>query len=305
MKSQIPEDAQKKFFKAGYRMVGTHSAVEICHWTRESLRKDRVCFKEKWYGIKSHRCLEMTPALTWCTHNCIFCWRPLEFTKNEEPKPDDPKIIVDGCIEARRKLLTGFGGREGIDLKKLKEAMEPTSVAISLAGEPTLYPRIAELIEEFNKRNMISFLVTNGTRPDRLKGLTTEPSNLYITITAIDGKMYAKMNQPLITDGWKKINESLALFPSFKCNKVVRLTLVNNLNFQSPEKYAQLISKTQPDFVEVKSYSWVGESRLRLPGTSVIPIPDLKNFAQAVADEMSYELKDIEESSRVVQLARK
>ena len=50
----IPEEAKEKFFQAGYRIVGNHSAVEICHWTKESLRKDRICYKEKWYGIGKH-----------------------------------------------------------------------------------------------------------------------------------------------------------------------------------------------------------------------------------------------------------
>jgi len=302
MKSQVPKEAREKFTNAGYRIVGTHSAVEICHWTRESLRKNRVCYKEKWYGIESHRCLEMTPAVVWCTHKCKFCWRPLQFTINGEPKPDDPKAIIDGCIEARKQLLSGFGGREGIDKKKLKESFVPTSTAISLAGEPTLYPRIAELIEEFHRRRMQSFLVTNGTRPDRLQSLTREPTNLYISLCAPDKETYLKVNRPLIADGWDKLNESLQLMKSFNCRKVLRLTLVNGLNFFKPEKYAKLISKTEPDFIEAKSYSWVGESRQRLPGTAVISVEELKEFAQKLAENTNYKIKDVDNASRVVLL---
>jgi len=302
--SQIPKEAQERLFNAGYRIVGSHSAVEICHWTRESLRKGRACYKEKWYGIQSHRCLEMTPALTFCTHKCQMCWRPLEFTINGEPKPDEPKMIIDGCIEARKQLLTGFGGFEKVDKKKLKEAMTPTSAAISLAGEPTLYPRIAELVEEFSRRKMQTFLVTNGTRPDRLQSLTTEPTNLYISLCAPDKKTYLKVNRPLIDDGWEKINESLELMKSFSCRAVLRLTLVNGLNFFEPEKYAKLISKTYANFVEVKSYSWVGESRQRLPGSSVISMEELKEFAQKIAKATNYKIKDTDAASRVVLLEK-
>jgi tRNA wybutosine-synthesizing protein 1 len=228
----------------------------------------------------------------------------LQFTINGEPRPDEPKEIIDGCIEARRQLLTGFGGREGIDKRKLKEAMTPTSAAISLAGEPTLYPRIAELIEEFDKRKMQSFLVTNGTRPDRLQGLTKEPTNLYISLCAPDKKTYLKVNRPLIVDGWEKVNESLELMKSFSCRKVIRLTLVNGLNFFKAEKYAKLISKTYANFVEVKSYSWVGESRQRLPGSSVISMEALKEFAQKIAEATSYKIKDTDAASRVVLLEK-
>ena len=63
MRSQIPKEAVAKFTNAGYRVVGTHSAVSVCHWTKESLRRGRVCYKERWYKIESHRCLELTPSV--------------------------------------------------------------------------------------------------------------------------------------------------------------------------------------------------------------------------------------------------
>ncbi len=301
-KSQIPEEAAKKFVKASYRIVGSHSAVSVCHWTKESLRRNRVCYKEKWYGIESHKCLEMTPSLIWCTHKCQFCWRPLEFTKKGEPKPGDPNEIINDCIEARKSLLTGFKGNENVNLKKWKEAISPTNAAISLAGEPTMYPRIGELIREFKKRKMQTFLVTNGTRPDRLKSLETEPTNLYITLCATDKKTYLKINRPTISDGWKRLTESLELMESFNCRKVLRLTLVKGLNMESPEKYAKIIIKTRPDFVEPKGYSWVGESRQRLVEENVPTMDDMREFAKKVSEETGYKIEDENEPSRVLLL---
>jgi len=303
--SLIPEDAEKRFFRAGYRIVGNHSAVEVCHWTKESLRRGRVCYKEKFYGIKSHRCLEMTPALIWCTHKCKFCWRPLEFTILGEPKPDDPKEIVEGCIEARRLLLTGFKGFEKVDKKKWEEAIKPTHAAISLAGEPTLYPRISELIKEFHKRKMTTFLVTNGTRPDRLSSLEEEPTQLYISLCAPDEKTYLEIHNPLIPDGWKKLNESLELMKSFSCRKVIRLTLVKNLNLKDPEKYAKLILKAEPDFVEPKAYMWVGESQKRLKKEAMPSMEDIRNFAEELSFHTGYKIKDEDLASRVVLLSKK
>ncbi|MEM5794247.1 MAG: 4-demethylwyosine synthase TYW1 [Candidatus Aenigmatarchaeota archaeon] len=301
----ISEEAKERFFKAGYRIVGNHSAVEVCHWTKESLRRGRVCYKEKFYGIKSHRCLEMTPALIWCTHKCKFCWRPLEFTVLGEPKPDEPKEIVDGCIEARRLLLTGFKGFEKVDKKKWEEANKPTHAAISLAGEPTLYPRISELIEEFHKRKMTTFLVTNGTRPERLSSLEEEPTQLYISLCSPDEKTYLEVHNPLIPDGWKRLNESLELMKSFSCRKVIRLTLVKNLNLKEPEKYAKLILKAEPNFFEVKAYMWVGESQKRLPKEAMPSMEDIRNFAKELSFHTGYEIKDEDLASRVVLLSKK
>jgi tRNA wybutosine-synthesizing protein 1 len=301
--SVISEEAKKKFFKAGYRIVGSHSAVEICHWTKQSLRLGRVCYKQKWYGIESHRCLEMTPALVWCTHKCQFCWRPLQFTMSGEPKPDDPREIVDGCIEARRLLLTGFKGYSKVDVKKWKEANKPTNAAISLAGEPTLYPLISDLIEEFHKRKMTTFLVTNGTRPDRLKNLE-EPTQLYISLCSPDEKTYLKVHNPLVKDGWKKLNESLEMMKSFDCRKVIRLTLVKGLNLKDPEKYAKLILKAEPDFCECKSYMHVGESQKRLSKEAMPSLEEVKAFAEKLSKFTGYKVKDDDEASRVVLLTK-
>ncbi len=301
----ITDQVRQKFSNAGYRIVGNHSAVEICHWTRESLRKNRFCYKERWYNIKSHRCLEMTPSLVWCTHKCQFCWRPLEFTTCGEPKPDDPKEIIDGCIEARKLLLSGFKGNFKVDKKKWEEAVKPTSAAISLAGEPTLYPRISDLLAEFRRRDMKTFLVTNGTRPDRLKTLETEPTQLYISLCAPDKKTYLHVHNPLVSDGWERLNESLELMKSFDCRKVIRLTLVKGLNMKNPEKYAKLILKAEPDFVECKSYMWVGESQRRLKKEDMPLMDEVRKFSEELAKNTGYEIKDEDIASRVVLIVSK
>jgi len=227
----------------------------------------------------------------------------LEFTINGEPKPDDPKEIVDGCIEQRRLLLTGF--KSYVDKKKWEDATKPTNAAISLAGEPTLYPRISELIGEFHKRNMTTFLVTNGTRPDRLESLETEPTTLYISLCAPDEKTYSKVHRPLAKNGWKKLNESLELMKGFNCRKVIRITLVKGLNLKDSENYAKLILKAEPDFIEPKSYMWMGESQKRLTKQSMPLMDDIKKFSKQLAEHTGYKIKDEDEASRVVLLAEK
>jgi len=52
-------------------------------------------------------------------------------------------------------------------MKKWEEAQEPTQFAISLSGEPTLYEKVGELIEELRRRGKTSFLVTNGLYPEK------------------------------------------------------------------------------------------------------------------------------------------
>jgi tRNA wybutosine-synthesizing protein 1 len=304
-KMQMPPAAVKAMENAGYRVVGSHSAVSICHWTRESLRKGRVCYKEKWYGIRSHRCLEMTPAAIWCNQSCQFCWRSLSHTRQGEPVPDDPKDIIDLAIEARKVLLSGFGGREGTDKKKWEEAQTPTSAAISLAGEPTMYPLISDLIGEFKRRSMQSFLVTNGTRPDRLKVLECEPTNLYVSLCAPDKETYIKVNRPAAADCWDRLNESLEIMKSFGCRKVLRLTLVKDLNMHDAAEYAKIIQKVQPDVVEPKGYVAVGESRERLSLTNMPTMEEMRAFAKDISANSGYVIADEDVPSRVLMLRQK
>ncbi len=74
------------------------------------------------------------------------------------------------------------------------EGNEPNNVAISLSGEPTFYPYLPELIEEYEKRGFTTFLVTNGTIPEMLAKVS--PSQLYMSLDAPDLETYLKVCQP-------------------------------------------------------------------------------------------------------------
>jgi tRNA wybutosine-synthesizing protein 1 len=286
-----------------YRIVGTHSAVKLCHWLRKSLLEDRFCYKQKFYGIKSHRCLQMTPSVTACTQKCLFCWRPTQYTESHIPVYDSPSAIVEESIKAQNVLLAGyFGLPDRVSAKKLKEALTPTNVAISLAGEPTLYPELSTLIKEYKKRGMTTFLVTNGTNPEVLETMEL-PWNLYLTLAAPTKDIYKRLCHPQI-DGWEKILESVALFPELKTQRVIRLTLVNHFNLQTPEAYARLIEKASPDFVEAKAYMYVGYSRYRMEICNMPSFEDILNFSRKIENYSSYVISDSQKASRVVLLTR-
>ena len=296
--------------RAGYRFVGAHKhgAVKVCHWTRKSLLGRGSCYKEQFYGrelgIQSHRCLQFTPSLPFCDHRCVYCWRKINVTHSDwVGKVDEPAGILDGAISAQRKLLSGFGGNPNVDKKKFKEAQEPKHCAISLAGEPTLYPKINELIEECGKRGMTSFLVTNGMHPEVL-GHLVEPTQLYISMVAPDSETYKAICQPTVPDGWGRLNWSLELMPSFKCRKVIRLTLVKGLNLKDPAGYAKMIEKTEADFLEAKAYMFVGFSRKRLAMGNMPMHEEIKKFAGELARETGYSIVDESEPSRVVLLKK-
>ena len=297
----VSEALRKELEGQQYRIIGNHSACKICHWTRQSLENKGVCYKEMWYGVKSHRCLQMTPNIT-CDQRCTFCWRIIERTAlHSKLKHDEPSDIIDGCIEQQKHLLNGFPGFEGTNMRKWKEAQNPTNAAISLLGEPTLYPKLSGLIGEFRKRGITTFLVTNGMHPEVLADIK-EPTQLYISLDAPDKVTWKALDRPAYPDFWERLNGSLETMNSMKCRKVLRLTLVRGHNMKDAGGYARLIEKANPDFIEAKAYMHVGESQKRLPRSAMPSHDEVKTFAEQLSAETGYCIGGEQRPSRVVML---
>ena len=295
----------EKLESSGYRFVGSHNhaAAKICHWTKQSILDKGVCYKEKFYGIESHRCLQMAPAVPNCQQKCEFCWRDLSYTQTQwEGEYDDPKTIIDEAVKAQNNLLCGFFGNDKANKEKLEESKTPTNAAISLAGEPMLYPEIDELIAEFNRRNFTTFVVSNGQCVDKLKNLENEPYKLYLSLDAPTKKIYNDVCQPQISEGWDNLNQSLDTLASFNSRTCIRTTCVKGRNMTNPEKYAELIKKASPDFVEIKAYMCVGSSRHRLTPDNMPTFDEVKSFAQKIGENCGKKIVNESEVSRVVLL---
>jgi len=298
------QELQKILRTQGYAIVGKHSAVKLCHWLRRSLLENRACYKNTFYGIESHRCMQMTPAAFHCTQKCLYCWRFQGFTLTELSEIDEPSYILEKSIEEQRRLLTGYKGDERVDLKKWREAIQPKHVACSLTGEPTLYPRLSEFFEECHKRGMTTFLVTNGTNPEAIENMDVLPTQLYVTVAAPNEEIYKKLCVPLVAKGWEKLNETLELLPSLDTRTVIRHTLVKGWNLGYEKEYAKLIEKAEPWFIEPKGYMYVGYSRQRMSMNNMPSHEEIKEFAQKLAELTGYKIEAEREDSRVVLLGR-
>ena len=297
----IPEKLRNELEQQHYKIVGGHSAVKTCYWTRRSLEGKGVCYKQLWYGIQSHRCMQMTPNIT-CDQSCRFCWRVVERTALAKLKDfDEPKDIIDGCIAEHRRNISGFLGTEMTDRKLWKEAQNPTNAAISLLGEPLLYQKMSELLKEFRKRKITTFVVTNGQHPKEMLGMG-EPTQLYVSLDAPDKATYLKTDRPANKDYWKRLNDALEAMNSFKCSTVVRVTAVKDLNMTNPECYAKLIKLANPRYVEVKGFMHVGEAQKRLPRSAMPTHDEVKEFGLDIAKHLGYNLAGEQKPSRVVLL---
>jgi len=304
----ITADVKLVLKKQQYEVVGNHTRVKTCHWTKSDLRGEGGCYKNKFYGINSHQCVQMTPTFI-CNNACVFCWRDLRYHTEPAMKNsiDEPSDIVNGTIEAQRRLLSGFGGNEKTQQEKFERAMNPKHVAISLDGEPTLYPRLKELIKEYKKKNFSTFVVSNGLLPERIEKLIEEPpTQLYISVDAPNEELFNIIDRPIIKNAWQGLCRTLSMLPKLgeAMRTVLRFTLIKDLNMVSPEEWAGIIKLSAPMFVEVKAYMWVGMSRERLEQNNMPEHEEVKEFALEIAKYSDYKVIDEHEPSRVVLLMK-
>jgi len=219
-------------------------------------------------------------------------------------KVDTPDEIIDGCIKAQIKLLSGFGGNELANKDKLKEAQDPMHFAISLNGEPTLYPRLGELIKRLHERGKTSFLVTNGMFPDKIKELIELPTQLYVSVDAPNEELFNKIDNPVLDKGWDRLMKTLKLLPELKTRTTLRFTIIKDYNMCNPEQWAEVIKLSQPMFIEVKAYMYVGASQNRLQIENMPRHPEIVEFSKKICKHCDYQIVDEKIESRVVLLMK-
>ncbi len=305
-KEQLGELQKKILTKQGYRLVGNHSAVKICEWTKKSLRGEGNCYKFTFYGIRSHQCLQMTTSM-FCASRCKFCWRGQKAPVGKEwyGPIDSPEHIINHSIEEHLKLLTGFGSHKKATEKKKEEIKNVRHVALSLTGEPITYPLINKILENFHKRKISTFLVTNAQFPEAIEKIKNV-TQLYLSIDAPTKEKLKEIDRPLFKDYWERMNKSLSLLKTRKYRTCIRLSLIKKENMGNYKEYAKLIKKGSPDFIELKSYVWVGESQKYYEVENMPYMDDMENFMNKILEELpEYEYVSKHIPSRAILVMKK
>ncbi|KAL0314702.1 UNVERIFIED_CONTAM: S-adenosyl-L-methionine-dependent tRNA 4-demethylwyosine synthase [Sesamum angustifolium] len=178
--------------KQGYKIIGSHSGVKLCRWTKSQLRGRGGCYKHSFYGIESHRHHTNPVGKSWK-------W-----------KMDDPLVIVDTAIELHTKMIRQMKGVPGVKAERLSEGLSPRHCALSLVGEPIMYPEINALVDELHRRRISTFLVTNAQFPERIKMLKPV-TQLYVSVDAATKDSLKAIDRPLFGDFWERfIGEATA-----------------------------------------------------------------------------------------------
>ncbi|XP_053310887.1 S-adenosyl-L-methionine-dependent tRNA 4-demethylwyosine synthase TYW1-like [Spea bombifrons] len=306
-REMITPALQEALTKQGYRLIGSHSGVKLCRWTKSMLRGRGGCYKHTFYGIESHRCMETTPSLA-CANKCVFCWRHHTNPVGTEWrwKMDQPEMIVKEAIENHQNMIKQFKGVPGVKLDRFEEGMAVKHCALSLVGEPIMYPEINRFLQLLHHKGISSFLVTNAQFPEEIRCL--EPvTQLYVSVDASTKDSLKKIDRPLFKDFWQRFLDSLKALAEKEQRTVYRLTLVKAWNVDELRAYADLVTVGRPDFIEVKGVTYCGDSSASNLTMANVPWhEEVIHFVQELADLLpDYEIACEHEHSNCMLIAHK
>jgi tRNA wybutosine-synthesizing protein 1 len=309
-KEMVTKKHRAQLTKEGYKIVGSHSAVKLCRWTKHQLRGRGGCYKHSFYGITSFQCMEATPSLA-CANKCTFCWRHHKNPVGTSWKwsMDPPDMIVKEGIEQHRKMIRECKGIPGVKKERFEEAMTVRHCALSLVGEPIMYPRINELVADLHRRRISTFLVTNAQFPEAIHTLAPI-TQLYVSVDAATPDALKAIDRPLFADYWDRFLASLRALRSKRQRTVYRLTLVKGQNMSSARDYARLVALGEPDLIEIKSVTFCGESKASSLKLEHVPWhEEVKAFTEAILAEEGlsgrYELACEHQHSNITLIANK
>jgi tRNA wybutosine-synthesizing protein 1 len=219
----------------------------------------------------------------------------MEFYDSMKMEPEnvaEPEQIVSKLMEERRKLIMGHYGDARHEKQKLDESLLPAHYAISLSGEPTMYPKLPDLIKYLKSlpETKSIFLVTNGQEPDMLQKLKDEnalPTQLYLSTNAADYKSFLEINRPRYEDSWERWNTSLRMLSKLNTRTVLRITLIRNYNDgdEMIPAFASMLKNSSPNFVEIKSYMHIGRSTNRLEHDNMLDMDEVRHFASKLSEQ--------------------
>uniref|UniRef100_A0A2K5NXP2 tRNA 4-demethylwyosine synthase (AdoMet-dependent) n=1 Tax=Cercocebus atys TaxID=9531 RepID=A0A2K5NXP2_CERAT len=256
---------------------------------------------------ESHRCMETTPSLA-CANKCVFCWRHHTNPVGTEWrwKMDQPEMILKEAVENHQNMIKQFKGVPGVKAERFEEGMTVKHCALSLVGEPIMYPEINRFLKLLHQCKISSFLVTNAQFPAEIRNLKPV-TQLYVSVDASTKESLKKIDRPLFKDFWQRFLDSLKALAAKQQRTVYRLTLVKAWNVDELQAYAQLVFLGNPDFIEVKGVTYCGESSASSLTMAHVPWhEEVVQFVRELVDLIpDYEIACEHEHSNCLLIAHK
>eukprot|EP00731_Ephydatia_muelleri_P023216 Em0015g799a len=221
-------------------------------------------------------------------------------------KTDNADDILREALENHYQMIKQFRGVPGVQADKLAEGMNAQHCALSLVGEPIMYPKINDLVRLLHQKKISTFLVTNAQFPDAIRALIPV-TQLYVSVDAGSKEELKRIDRPLFRDFWQRYLDSLEALGEKSQRTVYRLTLVKDWNVDQLEGYISLVKRGDPDFIEVKGVTYCGESKASTLTMVNVPWHEevMEFVSQFVGHLSDYEVACEHEHSNCVLIAHK
>jgi tRNA wybutosine-synthesizing protein 1 len=165
-------------------------------------------------------------------------------------KVDNPEFLLEQALQQHRQMIRECRGVPGVTSQRLEEANMPRHCALSLVGEPIIYPYINQFIALLHQKRISTFLVTNAQFPEKIEQLCPV-TQLYVSVDAATKETLKVVDRPLFEDFWERFLHSIDVLSKKGQRTVFRLTLIKEWNMNEIENYAALVKRGTPDFIEV------------------------------------------------------
>ena len=126
-----------------------------------------------------------------------------------------------------------------------------------------------------------------------------------MSLEAFDSDSYQKFNNPVSTDTWNNIQESMKYLSTIKdkTKTILRITAVKKFNMEKAKEFVKFIELMQPTHIEIKGYGFLGYSRKRMQEENVPEWNEVIDFSKELAELTGYSITEEHEPSTVIQLS--
>jgi len=184
--------------------------------------------------------IDLSPATKQCNFDCLYC--ELEPAKTVDKMDSYPK--VSDVIEAVQEAFTKH---EKIDV-----------LTITANGEPTLYPKLDELVDELDKvkGNAKTLILSNGANiyEKRIQNTLKKLDSVKLSLDCISKECFKKLDRNDTSVDVEKIVQGMIEFRAlYDKSFVLEVLFVKNMN-DKPKEIGLLyeaIKKINPNRVDV------------------------------------------------------
>lgn len=173
---------------------------------------------------------------------------------------DQPEFLISESIKKHQNMIKQCKGVPGVVPERYEEAFNVQHCALSLVGEPIIYPQINRFLDLLHEQKISSFMVTNAQFPKEIRELKTV-TQMYLSIDAATPESLKKIDRPVFPDFWQRFLDSVDALREKGQRTVFRLTLVKEWNMEELKGYGDLILRGRPDFIEVKGVTYCGNNK--------------------------------------------